>query len=171
MPALMSLRSGHRRPHTQTETSIIFTPLYFSTCTAYLFAPNSQLPVSLWWVMSDECPVQYITYMAYYISTIHHTLYSVLSCCHDDFSAGLSLVQFRELLGNWRINELSLWFRVGSLIFCSGTFSSVPFVKKWVAELFVRFRSLRVELLLRVEFGFKVQIHLKYWKKSSLTSR
>ena len=40
-------------------------------------------------------------------------------------SAGLSLVQFRELLGNRRINELSLRFRVGSL-----TFSSVPFVRK-----------------------------------------
>jgi hypothetical protein len=46
------------------------------------------------------------------------------------FSAGLSLVQFRELLGNRRINELFLRFRVGSLTFCSGTFSSVPFVKK-----------------------------------------
>ena len=30
-------------------------------------------------------------------------------------SAGLSLVQYRELLGNRRINELSLRFRVGSL--------------------------------------------------------
>ena len=46
------------------------------------------------------------------------------------FSAGLSLVQFRELLGNRRINELSLRFRGGSLTFCGGTFSSVPFVKK-----------------------------------------
>jgi hypothetical protein len=36
-----------------------------------------------------------------------------------DNSAGLSLVQFRELLGNRRINELSLRFRVGSLTFCS----------------------------------------------------
>ena len=45
-------------------------------------------------------------------------------------SAGLSLVQFRELLGNRRINELSLRFRVGSLTFCGGTFSSVPFDKK-----------------------------------------
>jgi len=78
------------------------------------------------------------------------------------FSAGLSLVQFRELLGNRRINELSIRFRVGSLTFCGGTLSSVPFVKKRVAELFVRFRSVRVEFLLRVKFGIKAQIHLKY---------
>ena len=48
----------------------------------------------------------------------------------QQLSAGLSLVQFRELLGNRRINELSLRFRVGSLTFCGGTSSSVQFVKK-----------------------------------------
>ena len=46
-------------------------------------------------------------------------------------STGLSLVQFRELLGNRRINELSLRFRVGSLTFFGGTFSSVPLFLKW----------------------------------------
>jgi hypothetical protein len=49
-------------------------------------------------------------------------------------SAGFSLVQFRELLGNRglsrRINELPLRFQLGSLTFCSGTYSSVPFVEK-----------------------------------------
>jgi hypothetical protein len=32
----------------------------------------------------------------------------------------------------------------------------------------VRFRSLRVALTLRVKLGIKVQIHLLYWKFSSL---
>jgi hypothetical protein len=87
-------------------------------------------------------------------STINHQLLTKYRRGVARTSAGLSLVQFGELLGNRRINEISLRFRVGSLTFCSGTFSSVPFVKIWFAELLVRFRSFRVELLLRVKFGY-----------------
>jgi hypothetical protein len=52
------------------------------------------------------------------------TQFTVLMQCRSFVSA------VPGKLGNRRINELSFRFRVGSLIFCSGTFSSVPFVKK-----------------------------------------